>query len=110
MSNWEKDRNSVVYNLPINNTGEDVCDNGINIRVHKNYNGSGSGCFNNFTEWPCVTLKCALPAGRDDISEELVRRLKVFILDFSQEFNLTHNQTKRTRENTREEVWEEHGL
>ena len=94
--------------LWINSTGDN--DRDVVIECNYNYSGSGVGSFNNFEKWPHIGVSIALPAGREDIRDSLAIDLRDLIKEFISEHDLQKDQTIRTKENTRKEVWKEFGF
>jgi len=94
--------------IKINSTGDVSRD--IEIKGSYNYSGSGLGSFNNFSQWPSIQARIPMPAGREDLRDKLANKIVELVNSFIEENDLLNDQTVRTRENTREEVWAEYGL
>lgn len=80
------------------------------ISVRSNYSGSGLGSFGNFNCWPNVKADIPIPAGRKDIARKLAKEIRSLVEKFIRDNNLQEDKTRRTKENTRKEVWAEYGL
>lgn len=105
---WKASVRDNVLQRPLVST--ELFENGVEIELGKNYSGSGLGSFGNFREWPTLNLKMSFPPGRPEIMAAFASELQVLIDTFVEKNDLMTFQGIRTKENTRKEVWKEHGL
>ena len=57
-------------------------DGGVDVECGWHYNGGGPGAFGGASHWPHVSTSVSLPAGREDLRDELATELKETIDQF----------------------------
>jgi hypothetical protein len=82
---WKKENielsggNGVRWEAMLYSTGNERCNNGVEIQNKWHYNGSGETAFGGAKQWPHIDLSISLCGGEEKLAEKIVDDLKKFV-------------------------------